>query len=264
MKIISFGKTDTGLVRTKNEDSFCSEEDIGLFIVADGIGGHAAGEIASAMAVEVIKDYMRKSLTGKEQFIKDVNTRFLEVTNRISSGIELANQKIYKTSQDSPKFSSMGTTIAVALLTGCRLSIAHVGDSRIYLVRDNSLLRLTDDHSVISEHIKQGLMTKEEAERANFGNIITRAVGYEETVDIELDEINVLEGDKIILCSDGLTSMVKDEFILSTVTSVDSPEEACTVLIEKACENGGKDNITVIIIFILQNGWLSKLKEYFR
>jgi protein phosphatase len=264
VKLIAYGKTDVGVERTKNEDHFCSEEDLGLFIVADGIGGHAAGEVASKMAVEVIRDYIKMSVTGKEQVIGEINAQLSEETNRVVAGIRYANQSIYETSQSHATLHKMGTTVAVALITGNKLSIAHVGDSRVYLVREHALFPLTDDHSVVSEQLKQGLITKEEAETSHIGNVITRALGYEKTVDIDLNELDIIEGDRIVLCTDGLTRMVPDDFILSTVISVDKPEEACTILIDTACANGGKDNVTVIVIYILQDRWVSRLKKYFR
>ncbi len=264
VKLIAYGKTDIGVERTKNEDHFCSEEDLGLFIVADGIGGHAAGEIASTMAVEVIRDYIKMSMTEKKQVFGEGNDQFIEETNRVAAGIQRANKSIYELSQKDTAVHRMGTTVAVALITGDKLSIAHVGDSRIYLVREHALFPLTDDHSVVSEQMKHGLITKEEAETSHIGNIITRALGYEETVTMDLNELDIIEGDRIVLCTDGLTRMVSDDFILSTVTSVDKPEEACTILIDTACANGGKDNITVIVVCILQDGWVSRLKKYFR
>lgn len=264
MKFVACGKTDIGVKRTKNEDHFCSEEDLGLFIVADGIGGHAGGEIASTMAVEVIRDYVKMSMIEKVQVFSEGNAQFAEETNRVAAGIRLANQSIYESSQKDATLHGMGTTVAVALITGNKLSIAHVGDSRIYLVREHALFPLTDDHSVVSEQMKLGLITKEEAETSHIGNIITRALGHEKTVAIDLNELDIIGGDRIVLCTDGLTRMVSDDFILSTVTSVDTHEEACTILIDTARANGGKDNITVIVIHILRDGWLSRLKNYFR
>jgi protein phosphatase len=129
VKLIAYGKTDIGVVRTKNEDNFCSEEDLGLFVVADGIGGHAGGEIASKMAIDTVRDYMKTSMSGKEHFISEENNEFSKATNRIASGIQLANQAIYKESHNNAVVHGMGTTVAAALLTGNRLSIAHVGDS---------------------------------------------------------------------------------------------------------------------------------------
>jgi protein phosphatase len=264
MKLIAFGKTDVGVERTKNEDHFCSEEDIGLFIVADGVGGHAAGEIASEMAVTVVRDHIKMSMKGTEQATGDRKAQLSDATNSIATGIRYANRSIYAASQGHETMHRMGTTVAVALIVEDKMSIAHVGDSRIYLVRGHALFPLTDDHSVVSEQLKQGLITKEEAEKSRIGNVITRALGYEKTVEIDLEEIDILEGDSVVLCTDGLTRMVSDDFILSTITSVDKPEEACTILIETACANGGKDNITVVVVHVLQDGWLSRLKHYLR
>ena len=264
MGLIACGKTDVGVTRANNEDYFCSEEDIGLFVVADGMGGHASGEIASRMAVEIIRDHMRSPLKGEENLASKTAVSFSKETNMLVSGIRRANESIHEASHREGGLKGMGTTVAAALIKGNTMSIAHVGDSRIYLVRDNALFRLTDDHSVVSEQVKQGLITREEAELSDMSNVITRALGYEHTVSVDLDELDVVEGDRIVLCTDGLTRMVPDDFILSTVASVDKPEEACKILIDTACANGGKDNVTVIVIFSLHDGWVSRLKRLFR
>jgi serine/threonine protein phosphatase PrpC len=264
MRLIAYGKTDVGVARTKNEDYFCSEEDIGLFVVADGMGGHASGEVASRMAVEIILDHMSPSLPGEKRMDSETAASFSKATRMLASGIRRANKSIYETSQKDGGLKGMGTTVAAALIEGSNLSIAHVGDSRIYLVRDNALFRLTDDHSLVSEQVKKGLITREEAELSDFSNVITRALGYEATVTVDLDELHVREGDRVLLCTDGLTRMVTDDFILSTVSSVDKPEEACKILIDTACAHGGKDNITVVAIFFFNDGWVSRLKKLFR
>ena len=159
----------------------------------------------------------------------------------------------------------MGTTVAAALLDGSKMSIAHTGDSRVYLIRANSIVQLTDDHSIVSEQIKSGLLTKEEAEGSEIRNIITRALGTMPSVEVDLDEIDLMDADRIVLCSDGLTTMVPDNVILSTVAASDEPGSACGALIDIANKNGGKDNITVALVYVFEDKtFLKKFKNLFR
>lgn len=261
MKFISGGLTDTGISRTNNEDNFCIDDGIGLFVVADGMGGHSAGEIASKMAVDVIRDYIKRSAAANEPFIGEFDRKKSETTNRLASGVRLANKAIYETSQNNPSWRGMGTTVAAALLSGNGLSIAHVGDSRVYLVRANSIEQLTDDHSIVSEQVRQGLLTKEEAEGSNLRNIITNSLGRNSSVDVDIDEIAVMDNDRILLCSDGLTTMVPDNIISSTVTDIKEPGMACSKLIDIANKNGGRDNITVVVVYIYKGKWSYNIKK---
>ena len=269
MKFLSAGKSDKGVSRQNNEDNFCVDDDLRLFIVADGMGGAAAGEVASRMAVEIIRDHVKRSSAlggaGNEPFVGGYDKRFSGASNRIASGIRLANQAIYEASQSNVKWRGMGTTVAAALLDGSKMSIAHAGDSRIYLIRASSIVQLTDDHSIVSEQIKSGLLTKEEAEGSEVRNIITRALGTTLSMDIDLDEIDLMDGDRVVLCSDGLTTMVSDNVILSTVAASDEPGSACGALIDIANKNGGKDNITVALVYVFKDRtFLRKFKNLFR
>ncbi|MFH1014719.1 MAG: Stp1/IreP family PP2C-type Ser/Thr phosphatase [Nitrospirota bacterium] len=254
MKFLAAGQSDKGVSRQNNEDNFCVDDDLRLFIVADGMGGAAAGEVASRMAVEIIRDHVKRSSAGNEPFVGGYDKRFSGASNRIASGIRLANQTIYEASQSNVKWRGMGTTVAAALLDGSKMSIAHAGDSRIYLIRTSSIIQLTDDHSIVSEQVKSGLLTKEEAEGSEVRNIITRALGSAPSVDIDLDEIDIMDGDRVVLCSDGLTTMVTDNVILSTVAVSDEPDRACGALIDIANKNGGKDNITVALVYLFADG----------
>ncbi len=265
MKFLSAGKSDKGVSRQNNEDNFCVDDDLRLFIVADGMGGAAAGEVASRMAVEIIRDHVKRSSAGNEPFVGDYDKKFSDASNRIASGIRLANQAIYEASQSNVKWRGMGTTVAAVLLDGSKMSIAHAGDSRIYLIRTSSIIQLTDDHSIVSEQIKSGLLTKEEAEGSEVRNIITRALGTTSSMDIDLDEIDLMDGDRVVLCSDGLTTMVPDNVILSTVAASDEPGSACGALIDIANKNGGKDNITVVLVYVFEDKtFLKKFKNLFR
>lgn len=254
MKFLAAGQSDKGVSRQNNEDNFCVDEDLRLFIVADGMGGTAAGEVASRMAVETIRNHVKRSSAGNEPFVGGYDKRFSGASNRIASGIKLANQSIYEASQSNVKWRGMGTTVAAALLDGSKMSIAHAGDSRIYLIRTSSIIQLTDDHSIVSEQVKSGLLTKEEAEGSEVRNIITRALGSAPSVEVDLDEIDIMDGDRVVLCSDGLTTMVPDSVILSTVAVSGEPDRACSALIDIANKNGGKDNITVAFVYLFADG----------
>ena len=267
MKFLSAGKSDKGVSRQNNEDNFCVDDDLRLFIVADGMGGAAAGEVASRMAVETIRNHVKRSSAGNEPFPtgSGYDKKFSDASNRIASGIRLANQAIYEASQSNVKWRGMGTTVAAALLDGSKMSIAHAGDSRIYLIRTSSIIQLTDDHSIVSEQVKSGLLTKEEAEGSEVRNIITRALGSAPSVEVDLDEIDIMDGDRVVLCSDGLTTMVSDNVILSTVAASDEPGRACSALIDIANKNGGKDNITVALVYVFEDKtFLKKFKNLFR
>lgn len=269
MKFLSAGKSDKGVSRQNNEDNFCVDDDLRLFIVADGMGGAAAGEVASRMAVEIIRDHIKRSSAlggaGNEPFVGDYDKKFSDASNRIASGIRLANRAIYEASQSNVKWRGMGTTVAAALLNGSKMSIAHTGDSRVYLIRANSIVQLTDDHSIVSEQIKSGLLTKEEAEGSEIRNIITRALGTMPSVEVDLDEIDLMDADRVVLCSDGLTTMVPDNVIVSIVAASDEPGSACGALIDIANKNGGKDNITVALVYVFEDKtFLKKFKDLFR
>ncbi len=247
LRLITWGKTDKGLVRKENEDQFCIEKDLGLLAVADGMGGHASGEVASKMAVEILKDCLKKE---GEPF-----------PDRLNSGVKLANKMIYEAAQSQPQLKGMGTTITAVQLNGNRLGIAHVGDSRIYLIRGGVIEQITDDHTIVFEQVARGLMTREEAARSEMRNILSRALGIAPEVDVDIEELTVSEGDKLVLCSDGLSELVSDNEMLSEVQSSKSPEKVCDELVNLANQRGGDDNITVIVAFLHRDRLLSRLSK---
>ncbi|MCX5804751.1 MAG: Stp1/IreP family PP2C-type Ser/Thr phosphatase [Proteobacteria bacterium] len=261
-------KTDTGMVRQKNEDNLCVIESIGLLVVADGMGGHASGEVASKIAVDVIKGYFDAQNAGKQLQIGSCRSEFSEETNWLCSAIRLANQAVFEASRGNVQFHGMGTTIAAVLITGKRLSIAHVGDSRVYLIRSGGIEQLTDDHSIVSEQVKRDIITREQARESEMKNILTRALGVAEDVEVDLGELSLFDNDVLLLCSDGLTNMVDDNGIISTVEAFHDPSEACGRLADMANKNGGNDNITVIIARLVKKKtlfyFLSRLREWFR
>lgn len=242
------GQTDKGLTRPNNEDRYCIAENPTLFIVADGMGGHAAGEIASQIAIDATLDQIKKANSPLEQFIGEYNKNISDTTNRLASAVRLANQVIYKTAQDNKAWKGMGTTITVAWpIANEKIAIAHVGDSRIYLIRDNQIKRLTRDHSIIEEQIDQGLITEKQAPNSQVKNIITRCLGFASHVQVDVNELPLESDDKLLLCSDGLTNMVSDEEILTILNTKEKLATMCDKLVETANRKGGKDNITVIV-----------------
>jgi serine/threonine protein phosphatase PrpC len=263
-QLLAVGQTDVGRVRKNNEDAFTLSLDKGLLIVADGMGGAASGEIASRMAVDVISNYFNESAASiRTPLIGRYNDNFTDITNRLGSAIRLANMAIHEAARSNAQWHGMGTTIVCALLHNHKLSIAHVGDSRLYLIRAGDIEQLTDDHSVVAEQVKRELISREEAEKSEIRNILTRAVGTEAEVAVDLNELNLLGDDMLVLCTDGLTNMVRDEEILSVVLAGQDPAVASQRLVEMANEAGGQDNITAVVANILEKSWLSSLINFF-
>lgn len=234
--------TDVGLVRNNNEDSFfkSTDFDFPLFIVADGMGGHNAGETASKMAVEIIKQYFienNNSLNSGQKLI-DI----------IKNSIKDANESIYKFSKTDDIYSGMGTTITLAYILKEDIYIGHVGDSRAYLIQDNSICQITEDHSLVQELVKSGSITIEEGKTHPQRNMITRAAGTSEDIEVDIIIKEYIKGDIFFICSDGLSNMISDTEIKNTFNKKSSIKNACEDLINKAKENGGRDNITVIAI----------------
>jgi len=225
-----------------------------LFVVADGMGGHRAGEVASRIAVETVADNLKATLSNHNHSAWEGYKReFSRETNKLATSIRLANHKIYEMAKKRPEYYGMGATIVSVLLSGNIMSIAYAGDSRIYLIRHEFIKQLTTDHSLVSEQLKSGLISEKEARESNLRNVVTRALGVEESVEIELDEQVILDNDYILMCSDGLYDMVEDSEILSTVLRFPKkPQKACDHLIELSNDNGGGDNISVILIYFYE------------
>jgi protein phosphatase len=254
LKFKVFGKTDPGIKRRDNEDSFGIDQQLGLFIVADGMGGHAAGEIASKMAIDVIMDYIKRTVATDEPYLTGFNSRYSRTGNRLSSAVILANQLISDTAANRKDWQGMGTTLVAAWLPdpgSSKLSLAHVGDSRAYLLRHGRLRQLTTDHSLVEEQIRDGLISREEASFSSIRNMITKALGFRERVEADIIETEVEPGDKLLICSDGLNNMLTDKEILTTLQLTGNLEATCQQLIDAANAKGGKDNITVIIASFL-------------
>ena len=238
----AFAKTDIGKVRDMNQDSFyisSPEDNIQIFIVADGMGGYKGGEIASKLAVETSKNYIINNFNSIEHDRESI-------MNLIKSAIEYANLSIYEKSKEIPELENMGTTIDICLVIPNKVYIGHVGDSRVYRKRKDFFRKLTTDHSYVQQLVSDGTITKEEAYHHPKKNMLIKALGCSSLVEPDVMVKGFLKDDILLMCTDGLTNMLKDEEIVKIIN--ENPQEACNKLVEKANENGGLDNITAVII----------------
>jgi len=245
MKVSAWARTDTGRAREHNEDSFLVNDSLGLYLVADGMGGHAGGEVASRLAVEVIeRELLRRREESPETFAEPASERMRDA---FVAAVETASREVYQRSAAEPRLHGMGTTLTGLLLQGRTAWVAHVGDSRVYLVRDGQIRLLTEDHSLVHEQMRAGLLTPEEARHSHLRNIITRSVGFEARVPVDVLKEEVREGDLFLLCSDGLSNLVDDEEMLEFAES-HPPEQLPDVLVDLANARGGDDNITAVVV----------------
>jgi serine/threonine protein phosphatase PrpC len=263
VQIASGGVTDVGRVRTNNEDCFKIVEPLNLFVLSDGMGGEAHGEIASAMAVEaVVKHCLDFEANPAATVIGAVQPNWSARTKRLSTAVHLANRSIFKSAEENPEQHGMGATLTVLWINGAKLSIAHVGDSRAYLLRGGSLLQLTRDHSLVAEQVRQGILTAAEAEESEMQSVLLRALGAQAEIEVDAEEHTVFPRDVLMLCSDGLTRMVTEPEIAGTLQAEPNPEIAAEKLVALANERGGPDNITVVIARVEKepSKWFSWLR----
>ncbi|MBI4194260.1 MAG: Stp1/IreP family PP2C-type Ser/Thr phosphatase [Betaproteobacteria bacterium] len=257
--------THPGMVRSHNEDSIAADADVGLAVLADGMGGYNAGEVASGIAVTLVSSEIKKALAGKRP--EELNGRSLELL--IGEQAARANTAIYEAAQREPQYSGMGTTLVVALWHDNHLIVGHIGDSRLYRLRADTLEQVTRDHSLLQEQIDSGMITREQARYSPNKNLVTRAVGIEPQVEAEVHSHAVQAGDIYLLCSDGLPDMVTDEEIELTLSSLKANLPlAAEQLVQQANDNGGRDNVSVILVrvrgeFPARAGWLRKIKSWF-
>jgi serine/threonine protein phosphatase PrpC len=246
------GLTDTGKVREHNEDTIAFDADIGLLVLADGMGGYNAGEVASGIAVKTIVNLVREQVELQDLNVQDRESGLSRPTIILRDAIHRANKIIYQTARTQPQCEGMGTTVVAALFFDNRITIAHVGDSRMYRQRSDKLEQVTMDHSLLQELVDRGFYSAEEAQRAANKNYVTRALGVEPNVDVEIQESAVQKGDAYILCSDGLSDMVEDEDIHLTInTFSDNLDTVAKQLIQLANDNGGRDNVSVVMATVL-------------
>jgi PPM family protein phosphatase len=245
--------SDVGQRRDHNEDAIASDAETGLVVLADGMGGYKAGEVASEIAILTIIAELKEAMVDMEPGHTDAMTGMQAESQLVSDAVAKANESIYSVSQSQPQCAGMGTTLVVGLFTNNKLLVGHIGDSRMYRLRGEEFIQVTEDHSLLQEQIKSGLITPEQAKLSNNKNLVTRALGIDPTVELELHEYDVEEGDVYLLCSDGLSDLVEDEQIHLTLTELSANLElAAHQLIQMANDNGGKDNISVILARVLK------------
>jgi serine/threonine protein phosphatase PrpC len=248
LKIEVAGETNVGMKRNHNEDNFSIIEESGLYIVADGMGGHASGEVASKMAVDAMQEFFTATANDPERtwpYKMDRSKGYEE--NRLITGIKLANLRIYESSQRDSRQRGMGTTIVTIFAVEDGVYIAHVGDSRVYRMRDGKIEQLTEDHSLLNDYIKMKRLTPEEIANFPHKNVIVRALGMKDTVKVDTRFEQPKANDTYLLCSDGLSGPVNDPDILDIMTRAPDLKSAATTLIERANANGGPDNITCVL-----------------
>jgi len=248
MKIDMVGHSNVGKKRSNNEDFFALDAKIGFFIVADGMGGHNHGEVASKIAVETIWNSMERFIVGDQKMILDkLDLRVSEQANQLAHSVQMANQVIFESANTQLQYEGMGTTLDAVLIHKKKAIVAHVGDSRVYLVRNGSLNQITRDHSLVEDQLRQGLINKEQAETSNLKHILTRALGMSKTTEVDVVEIELRSGDFLIGCTDGLNKMVSDDEILKTIPLMKTPKMIVEHLVDMANAAGGIDNVTVVV-----------------
>jgi serine/threonine protein phosphatase PrpC len=247
--IEAFGRTDVGRRRRINEDSFLVSPETSLYAVCDGMGGHNAGEVASRMAVDTISAFIERSAVEKEitwPWGLDANLSF--DANRLKTAIRLANARVFQAADNREELNGMGTTVVSALVSGDVMTIGSAGDSRCYLVRGGELKQLTRDDSWVSAALGEGILNSDDVEHHPLRNVITKAVGARDTIDLDVLEHDLQPGDLVMLCSDGLHGLVNDQDIGRILQSSPSLEEVSARLVEAANEAGGRDNVTVVLL----------------
>jgi PPM family protein phosphatase len=245
--------TDPGMVRSNNEDSIASIPEKGLVVLADGMGGYNAGEVASGMATTVLTTELRQLLEEHAPDEIDPKSGERAALKMLKQQIAKANTSIYQAAQSQPQYAGMGTTLVVALYYDNRVMVAHIGDSRLYRMRGDEFSQVSKDHSLLQEQIDAGMLTKEQAKGSSNKNLVTRAMGIDPTVEAEIHEYDTRPGDIYLLCSDGLSDMVNDEDIGMTLQALGANLNlAVQQLVQMANDNGGRDNVSVILVKILR------------
>jgi protein phosphatase len=263
-------QTDSGIVRSHNEDSVACEAACGLVVLADGMGGYNAGEVASGIAVSVVATEIKQRLLDDSPADHDAATGEELGVLLLRENIQKANTSIFNAAQSQPQYAGMGTTIVSGLFYDNRVAVGHIGDSRMYRLRGEALETITRDHSLLQEQIDAGIISIEDARLSRNKNLVTRAVGIDEEVEAEIHVHDVLVGDIYLLCSDGLNDMVEDGDIQATLEAFQSNLPlAASQLIQLANDNGGRDNVSVILVkvkgkFAEPRGWLAKLFNYLK
>jgi PPM family protein phosphatase len=262
--------THTGMVRSHNEDAIAADGGVGLAVLADGMGGYNAGEVASGIAVALITSEMRQAIPKTNLHALGQEEGDLQAVRMLKGVVTKTNTSIFESANSQPQYAGMGTTLVVALFRDNRVSVAHIGDSRLYRMRNERLDQVTRDHSLLQEQIDSGMLSKEAARRSQNKNLVTRALGIEPEVEPEIHTYDAQPGDIYLLCSDGLNDMVEDEDIELTLNAMGSNLPlAANQLVQMANDNGGRDNISVILVKIVRDfpatdTWLSRVLSWFK
>jgi PPM family protein phosphatase len=268
LEIVS--ETNPGMVRSHNEDSVGHEASCGLAVLADGMGGYNAGEVASGITVSVLTTEIKHRLQDASPVERNKASGEELGVALLRDNVQKANASIYHAAQSQPQYAGMGTTVVAGLFYDNRVAVAHVGDSRMYRLRGEEFVPITRDHSLLQEQIDSGMISPEDARRSKNKNLVTRAVGVEAEVEAEVHVHDVQVGDIYLLCSDGLNDMVEDEDIGSTLQMLQANLPlAASQLVQMANDNGGRDNVSVILVkikgeFAVPRGWLAKLLSWFK
>lgn len=236
MTLRAAGRTDVGRRRRTNEDRFGADPSIGLFLVADGMGGHTAGQVASGIAIDAMLGAVREAAAGAS------------LTERLRAAVAVANEKIFRAATQRPELAGMGTTLVALLVQGGRAAVAHVGDSRVYRIRSGRIRQLTDDHSLVGELQRRGEISADAAREHPHRHVLTRALGVRTEAEPDLGELTLEPGDVFVLCSDGLTQQVRDDEIAKAVTGDLDLDVVCEGLVALANARGGDDNITTLLV----------------
>lgn len=248
MHLEAAGRTDVGCVRKHNEDNLLVDPELGLFVVADGLGGHAAGEVASQIVVNRVREFIGETIEKDRTWPLEYDVNMNFDGNRLKVALLLSDQAIVDDIKTNPERETMGSTVVAALVHDRRVTLAHVGDSRAYLLGAEEIKQVTRDHSWVADQVAIGVLTPAEARVHPFRNVITQALGNGGELDVAVQEFELRKTERLLLCSDGLSGMVNDLDILGLVNSATSLQDAVGKLIEKARENGGEDNITAVLV----------------
>lgn len=248
MRVESAGLTDVGCVRKHNEDNLLVDPALGLFVVADGLGGHAAGEVASQIVVDRVAHFVAETREKDRTWPLEYDTSLSFDGNRLRVALLLSDQAIADDIRQNPERETMGSTVVASLVHHRRVTLAHVGDSRAYILNDQGIRQVTRDHSWVAEQVAHGILTQAEARVHPFRNVITQALGNGGDLEIEVQEFELQDSDRLLLCTDGLSGMVGDQQIWDIVKNAPNLQEAANRLISVARENGGEDNITAVLV----------------
>jgi protein phosphatase len=246
----SCGMSDVGLTRAHNEDSFRCDPKLQIYVVADGMGGHSHGEVASRIAVDTVVEFIERSGDKDVTWPAGYDPELDRDANRLHAAIRVAHERVLRAIEGDAALSGMGTTLVGCVVADSKAVLAHVGDSRAYRLRDGALEQLTQDHTWVHEQVLAGFLSSEQARNHPLKNVVTRALGGEAEVEIDVQEIDLRAGDRLLLCSDGLTTMLNDAEIADRLASKLPHEWICRSLIDDANSKGGLDNVTVLLIAV--------------